>query len=168
MPLTPHIPPVSISQQSSDLVRRAFDRELDAGRASVGSGEADFASLQALERLTTRLLVRFEGWFGAAGTMALAGRALALVKRERKALHAVRLCATAPPLRGLDDTASLHGAPATVDGVLVMLSALLDIMGRLLNTELAARIFAQCAQLDHDAPDNTPAALSSRSLTAED
>jgi len=145
MALTPQPPPDRPAGWASDLVRQAFEREFDAQAGVAGNSSAEHAKLQAAEQLASRLLAGLSQWFGGAGTLALASRALSRATREHPGLAAICLSSPDPALGGLAHAAEAHGAAATVDGVLTMLTELVGAMGRLVNDELAAVIFARSA-----------------------
>ena len=145
MPLTLPVPPAS---EFRELVRRAFDREVGADAQRIRAAADDRARFDAASRLSDRVLVGLTGWFGTAGTRALASRALSRVQQEHELLRAVRLSNDRAGLQGLYEAAVTDGAMATVEGVLQFLEAFAAAMGRLLNSDLTTQIFDQCAQPD--------------------
>jgi len=126
-------------------VRRTFEREVSAQTVGSEGDDAHHASVDAAERLSSRLLASLVQWFGRAGTSALASRALSRIQFEHRSLASVRLSSTDVTLVGLDRAAEAHGAAATVAGVLAMLTELAHAMGRLVNDQLAAEIFTRSA-----------------------
>ena len=139
MPLTPPVPP-----ELRDLVRLAFEREVTANGERDGGEAADCVRLEAAARLSEKVLVGMPMWFGNAGTHALASRALARVQGQRL-LTSTTLTSGRAGLRGLETAADTDGPSATVEGLLEFLEAFAAGLGRLVGTNLTARLFTECA-----------------------
>lgn len=150
MPPVPPVPP-----ELRELVRLAFDREVTAKGEPDDGEAADRVRLEAAARLSGRVLAGMSTWFGNAGLYALASRALARVQAEQHVLTSMTLVSGEAGLRGLDTAAVTDGAAATVEGILEFLEALAVGLGRLVGTNLTARLFAQCA-LPADPPATVP------------
>jgi hypothetical protein len=91
-------------------------------------------------------------WFGIDGTNALFARALARAKAEHPALANVRYSRqSAVCLEGLVESAHIHGAGAAADGVAAILSALIELLGRLIGHDIAMRVVEQ--SVPAEAPD---------------
>lgn len=94
--------------------------------------------LARTDRAGRQLAAELSRWFGPYGYHALLMRALAQVRVDHPVLRHVHIGApTAPYLDGLADAAALHGADALIAGVEAVLSALIDLLGRLIGEDLA-------------------------------
>ena len=83
-------------------------------------------------------------WVGIEGSNALVARALARARADHPALSNVRYTSqSAVCLDGLAESARLHGAGAATDGVVAILTALIDLLGRLIGEDLAMRLVEQ-------------------------
>jgi hypothetical protein len=99
------------------------------------------------EHLFSQLFAGLSRWFGPFGSTALVGRALARAQVEHPSLASVTVAGTAPPsLSGFSDSVRTHGAKAGTDGILAILAALADLIGRLIGDDLALTLLEQSAQ----------------------
>lgn len=136
------------SQPARDLARRLLGREADA----AGAPDALAASAA---RACERLLGNLSRWVGIDGADALFARALMHAQARHPALRAVRfepraeLC-----LEGIAESARTHGAAATAEGVAGILTALIELLGRLVGDDLATQLVEQSAPdgSTHDLP----------------
>lgn len=120
-----------------ELAHHLIAREQDAGRAPP-----DVTA--AAERVVRRLADELTGWFGPYGARALLARALADVQGSHPALGAVRVSASSSPeLDGLTERARIHGADAVAAGVVELLAALVELLGRMIGDELAMTLMKQ-------------------------
>ena len=128
------------SLASKQLAQRLF---AIAAAGATGDAElvtaAERACLDAAEALTR--------WFGPYGSLALLTRAFGAAQSEHPALSEVSVVTSAdsktPSLSGLAASARTHGAGATSEGVIVIITALADLLGRLIGDDLAASLLEQ-------------------------
>lgn len=125
-------------------------REL-AGRLLATGGQAPPSSTEvpsqvpAAARVGRLLAVDLSRWFGPYGYHALLTRALARARLEHSVLlQTVHVGPpSAPYLNGLEDAAQAHGVAATTAGVAAVLTALIDLLGRLIGDDLAVMLIDQ-------------------------
>ena len=130
----PHSPHTDAAH---DLAQRLFARE-------VQSDGDDDALLAAAEQLCLRVPDGLSRWFGKYGSRALLTRALAKVQREHPSLAGVTVTsAQSPCFAGLGESARTHGAKTTAEGIVAMLAALADLMGRLIGDDLVPNLLEQ-------------------------
>jgi hypothetical protein len=95
-------------------------------------------------------------WFGTDGTDALFARALVRAQADHPALANVRYARqSAGCLEGLADSAHIHGTEAAADGVAAILTALIELLGRLIGQDIAMRLVEQ--SVPAGAPDDARA-----------
>jgi hypothetical protein len=88
-------------------------------------------------------------WFGVDGTNALFARALVRAQADYPALANVRHShQSAVCLERLAESVRIHGAAATADGVAAILTALIELLGRLIGQDIAIRIVEQSVPAD--------------------
>lgn len=137
MPPAPRSPLSRLSDGALDVARRLFARELRGGAD-------DAAVVEAAERVCARVADGLSRWFGPYGSLALITRALVRARAHHPALAGVAATAAHPPcLTGLAESARAHGAKATAEGVVAVLAALAELIGRLIGDDLAASLFEQ-------------------------
>jgi len=136
------IPPQS--RTAEELARRLL--------AGVAPAEhAPDAVVAATERVYGRVSANLSRWFGTDGTDALFARALVRAQADHPALANVRYSRQSPLcLQGLPETARTHGAAAADDGVAAILTALIELLSRLIGQDIAMRLVEQ--SLPADAP----------------
>jgi hypothetical protein len=125
------------SAAASDLARRLVARE-------VPERDAGAARLASAERLSMGIVDGLARWFGPDGSRALVARALATARRAHPALHEVRLPASGL-FTGLPSATVEDDASAVIDGLVTMIAALADLLGRLLGDDLAVSVLEQSA-----------------------
>jgi hypothetical protein len=87
-------------------------------------------------------------WFGSSGYHALFSRALVEAKSHHPALANVRIrSATEPSLEGLAECIEQHGTNAVTEGIIAMLMALIDLLGRLIGEDMALKLVDQSVPL---------------------
>ena len=132
--------PTGYSDESTKLARRLFAR-------AAGSTTHDAALVIAAERICLESAEGLSRWFGPYGSLALVTRALDAVKPKHPALSEVTVAASAtslsPSFTGLAAGARAHGARATSEGVIAMIAALADLIGRLVGDDIAATLLEQ-------------------------
>lgn len=140
------MPPETPSAQ--ELTRRLLAREA-AGREPPD--DAATAAGLACER-TYRELAR---WLGPAGCRALFVRALSRSRSEHPALAEIRVGdRSEPALDGVAQSIQLHGASAVALGLEALLVALLELLGRLIGDDMAARLVGESV-LHHSRDDES-------------
>lgn len=83
-------------------------------------------------------------WVGVDGSTALFARAIAEAKLEHPALSNVRYSRhSSVCLDGLAESAQIHGSRAAAEGVTAVLTALIELLGRLIGEDLAIRLVEQ-------------------------
>lgn len=118
---------------------RQLTHRLLARTAAQGDAP-DVAATAALERAYGDLT----RWFGVAGCQALFTRALLRTRVDHPVLAEVRLGGRSEPgIAGMNDMVRAHGAPAAGAALESLLVALLDLLGRLIGTDMAARLLEQ-------------------------
>jgi hypothetical protein len=96
---------------------------------------------QAAERLCAALRAGLGRWIGADGYLSLLDRALALARPAHPALEGL-------PCLGengtaLADAVRTHGAEAVADGMEALVASLIELLGRIVGTEMAVRLVEQ-------------------------
>ena len=100
---------------------------LDPARASV--------------RICEQLYRGLSRWIGAEGSHALFARALTRAQANHAALRSVRLQKTVDScLEGIEESAQVHGATQTVAGLESFLENLIELLGRLIGDDVAAKL----------------------------
>ncbi len=127
-----------LSDTWHDVVRRLFASEM--------RGETDeAASVAAGDRTCARVSDGLSRWFGPYGARALVTRAIARAKVDHPVLNGVTFTGeSARCLTGLAESARLHGASATAEGLVAMLASLADGLGRLIGNDIAENLLEQC------------------------
>jgi len=88
-------------------------------------------------------------WFGIDGTNALFARALVRAQADHPALANVTYAhQSAVCLERLAESARIHGANAAADGVAATLTALIELLGRLIGQDIALRLVEHSLQAD--------------------
>ena len=127
------------SQPARDLARRLLGREADA----AGAPDALAASAT---RACERLLENLSRWVGIDGADALFSRALIHAQARHPALGAVRFDPRAEVcLEGIAESARTHGTAAAAQGVAGILTAVIELLGRLVGDDLAMQLVEQSA-----------------------
>ncbi|MEO7520910.1 MAG: hypothetical protein ABIW79_03740 [Gemmatimonas sp.] len=119
-----------------ELARRLFEYEV----ASAHPGEGTAAA----ERLIERVYAGLSRTFGAFGAQALLGRAISRASADHPVLaHVTVQGEPTSPVRGITEAAEAHGTEATSDGVIALLTALIQGLGRLIGDDLAVILLEQ-------------------------
>ena len=147
MPPAPHSPH---SDAAHDLAHRLLASE-------TPSDGDDAALLAAAERLCLRVPDGLSRWFGMYGSRAHLMRALAKAQRDHPSLSGVSVTdAKSPCVVGLAESAHAHGAKSVAEGIVAVLAALADLVGRLIGDDLVVNLLEQSAAAsaagDHKAP----------------
>jgi hypothetical protein len=105
----------------------------------------------ATEQVCGRLSANLSRWFGIDGTNALFARALARAQADHSVLTNVRYSRqSAVRLQQLAENARIQGADSAVEGVAAMLTALIELLGRLIGPDIAMRL------VEHSLPPEAP------------
>ena len=122
---------------AQELARRLLARD-------APGEDAPHAVAAATDRVCGRVSENLSRWVGIDGTNALFARALARAQAEHPALANVRYSRqSAVCLEGLAESAHIHGASAAADGVAAILTALIELLGRLIGEDIAMRLVDQ-------------------------
>jgi hypothetical protein len=114
-------------------------RRLWARAAGDGSGSEEVAA--AADRLCSQLRAGLGRWIGADGYRALLERSLGLARAEHPALGGVSCL-------GGDGAMTMaavraHGAGEVAAGLMALVAALIDLLGRIVGEEMAVRLVEQ-------------------------
>ena len=123
--------------------------ERERARAPVARGEADAVSHEAAaaHAACDRAFKALFRWIGATGASALFTRARAQTMLEHPSLREIRLRQRPEPgLEGVTQAIQEFGATEATVGLRALLAALLDLLGRLVGDDMAARL------MEHDLP----------------
>lgn len=94
-------------------------------------------------RLFARLRAGLGRWVGVEGYCALLDRAIALVRAEHPALDSLSCRREDEPVT--IETVRAHGPPQVAAGVVALLAALIELLGRIVGDEIAVRLVEQTA-----------------------
>jgi hypothetical protein len=138
-----------LTTAATRLARQLISRELH-GETS------DDATVLAAERICVLVTGGLSRWFGQYGSHALVTRALASVQGRHPVLRRVTVT-EAHQVSGLADTVSAHGADATIEGIIAMVAALADLIGRLIGDDLAMLLLEQSTTVPATEQSSVPA-----------
>lgn len=125
------------AQPARDLAHRLLGPE-------AGAAGAPDALAASATRACERVLENLSRWVGIDGADALFARALTRAQTQYPALGVVRfgprseIC-----LEGIEESARTHGAAAAAEGVAGILTALIELLGRLIGDDLATQLVQQ-------------------------
>ena len=96
-------------------------------------------------RLTCERICReLAHWLGAAGCEALFARALADARAAHPLLGRIRIGARSESgLEGVDEAVRADGAPAVASALEAVLVAMIELLGRLIGSDMAMRLLEQ-------------------------
>jgi hypothetical protein len=130
------------SRTAEELARRLLARDAPAK-------DAPDAVAAATERVCGRVSATLSRWFGIDGTNALFARAIVQAQADHPILANVRYSRqSAVCLERLAESARIHGADAAASGVAAMLTALIELLGRLIGQDIAMRLVEQSVPAD--------------------
>lgn len=130
------------SRTAEELARRLLARD------TPGERDPD-AVVAATEQAFGRVCANLSRWFGIDGTNALFARALVRAQTDHPALANVRYSRQSTVcLEGLAESAPIHGAEAVADGVAAILTALIELLGRLIGQDIALPLVERSLQAD--------------------
>src|SRR5688500_16307852 len=112
-----------LSPVALELARGLVSRDL-----LPGAKQAE--QLAAIERACLRVPEGLSRWFGPYGSRALMARALARAQKDHPAIATLTLAEEPSAcVVGLQESAAVHGASATSEGVIAVLAALTEQIG---------------------------------------
>jgi hypothetical protein len=114
-------------------------RRLWARTAADASTPGEVAA--AAERLCTQLRSGLGRWIGADGYRVLLDRALALVRPAHPALGGLSCLGEDNPTTAT--AAQAYGAREVAAGIVALVAALIELLGRIIGDEMAARLVEQ-------------------------
>jgi hypothetical protein len=123
----------------SDAAARALARRLIARAAEVNHGAVSApVAIQAACERTYRELSR---WVGPAGSHALLTRSLAEAQLQHSFLKDIRVGELSRPgMEGVTEIIAAHGDSAVSKALEAVLQTLLELLGRLIGDDMAARL----------------------------
>ena len=117
---------------------RQLARRLIDARRSEGSGDTP---ARAAAGASDRLYRELSRWVGVDGCHALFSRALAQAREEYAALGQLQIRARSQPhVDGVAETIVARGDSATAEALESMLARLVELLGRLIGDDMAARL----------------------------
>jgi hypothetical protein len=125
------------SRTAQELARRLLARDAPVK-------DAPDAVAARTGQVCGRVSASLSRWFGIDGTNALFARALVQAQTDHPALANVRYSRkSAICLEGVAESVRIHGADAAADGVAAILTALIELLGRLIGEDIAMRLVEQ-------------------------
>lgn len=122
------------STAATDAARRLWAR-------AVGDTAAPGDVAAAAERTCTQLRTELGRWIGADGYRALVDRALGLARAEHPALGDLPCLGGNQP--ATTAVVRAHGAGAVAAGLVALVAALIELLGRIIGDEMALRLVEQ-------------------------
>lgn len=120
-----------------ELTRRLVAREATQGDAPDVAAAAVHAACERAYQTLSR-------WLGATGSYELFTRALAHAQVEHPLLRDIRLRTHSESgLEGVAESIQVHGVAAVAAGLESLLVALIELLGRLVGDDMAARLIEQ-------------------------
>jgi len=122
------------SAAATEVARRLWQR-------AVGDSNTPEDVAVAATRMCTELRVGLTRWVGAMGYRALIDRALLLARAEHPALGSLSCHGEAEPVT----TAAVraHSAAEVATGMVALVAALVELLGRIIGEEMAVRLVEQ-------------------------
>ena len=113
----------------------------------VRHGDAPETVTESAERACERLARHLARWIGVDGTNALFARALVHAQPHHPALRNVRYSrGSVLRFEGLTESAQTHGTAAAAESVAGILTALIELLGRLIGVDLAMQLIEQSTE----------------------
>lgn len=122
------------SAAATEVARRLWQR-------SVGNGSAPEDVAVAATRMCTELRAGLSRWVGAMGYRALIDRALLLARAEHPALSSLSCHGGDEPVTPAGVRA--HSAAEVATGMVALVAALVELLGRIIGEEMAVRLVEQ-------------------------
>jgi hypothetical protein len=142
------------SETMSQDPRRNIARRLIDSRRQEGTG-ADTAA-RAAASACDHLYRELARWVGVDGCHALFTRALAQARAEHSALAQIQLHPRSEPyIDGLAATIMAYGDAATAQALESMLIRLLELLGRLIGDDMAAKLIGRSLAASEDSDTST-------------
>jgi hypothetical protein len=124
------------SGAANDAARRLWERA-----AGNGTGPEKLAA--AADRMCVELRAGLGRWVGAAGYQALVDRALTMTRAEHPALGSFSCLGGDEPATAT--AVGAHGAAQVAAGLVAMVTAVIELLGRIIGDEMAVRLVEQIA-----------------------
>ena len=124
------------SPAASDAARRLWER-------TAGDATAPENLAAAADRMCTELSAGLGRWIGAQGYHALVDRALALTRAEHPALGGIACVGGDGPAAAA--AVGAHGAGKVTAGLVALVAAVIELLGRIIGDEMAVRLVEQIA-----------------------
>jgi hypothetical protein len=124
------------SGAASDAARRLWERAAD------GTSAPDKVAAAA-DRMCTELRTGLGRWIGAEGYQALVDRAVAVTRAEHPALDGFSCIGGDEP--GTAAVVGAHGAADVAAGLVAFMTAMIELLGRIIGDEMAVRLVEQIA-----------------------
>ena len=107
-------------------------------------GNATPDPVAAGEWVSRALADSLSRWFGPYGYHTLLTRALAQVREAHPAVAAIHVRSPSDPtLAGLAEAAAAHGTSTITDGITAVISAVIELLGRLIGEDMAVTLVEQ-------------------------
>jgi hypothetical protein len=121
---------------ATDVAHRFWER-------AAGDASAPEEVAAAVERICAQLRAGLGRWIGVAGYQALLDRALGLARARHPALGSLSCLGE----DGQETVAAVraHGAGAVAAGLMAVVAALIELLGRIIGVEMAVRLVEQIA-----------------------
>jgi hypothetical protein len=125
------------TREVQELTRRLVAREATQRDAPDAAAAAVQAACERAHQTLSR-------WLGANGSYALFTRALAQVQVDHPLLRDIRLRSHSEAgLEGVTESIRVHGVAAVAAGLESLLVGLIELLGRLVGDDMAARLIEQ-------------------------
>ena len=108
---------------------------------AAGDARAPEEIAAAAERMCTQLREGLGRWIGAGGYRALLDRALGLVRAEHPALAGISCLGEDEQV--ITAAVRMHGAGEVAAGLVALVAALIELLGRIIGEEMAVRLVEQ-------------------------
>jgi hypothetical protein len=128
----------------SPNMREVARRLLTGSGGSTGLGQGILDSATGAEQAFRMLALELSRWFGFYGYHSLLTRALAEARKEHPVLATVQVrSATEPWFEPFPVADGTHGVNAAIEGWVALLTALLELLGRVIGEDLAVKLVSQ-------------------------
>jgi len=128
----------------SPNMREVALRLLTRSGGSSGLGQGILDTSSGAEQAFRMLAMELSRWFGFYGYHSLLMRALAEARREHPVLATIQVrSATEPWFEPFPVADGTHGVDAAIEGWVALLTALLELLGRVIGEDLAVKLVSQ-------------------------
>lgn len=137
-----------LESESTDAMSPATPRVRELTRRLVAreatQGDAPDVAVAAVQAACERVYGALSRWLGANGSRALFTRALAQAQVEHPLLRDIRFRTESESgLEGVTESIQVHGVAAVAAGLESLLVGLIELLGRLVGDDMAARLIEQ-------------------------